>query len=124
MNITIRMAPSTRLSPSVPMPKKVRSIPSSTSSTVMMMFTGISRFLLEGVMAMGRIRAVMPRMSRVLKILDPTTLPMAISALPWAAPMKLTTISGAEVPMPTMVRPMTNSLSPKRRAMPEAPSTR
>ena len=90
----------------------------------MRMLTGMSRFLLEGVTAMGRIRAVRPRISNVFMMLEPTTLPMAMSALPWKAPMKLTTISGAEVPMPTMVRPMTNSLRPKRRAMPEAPSTR
>ena len=90
----------------------------------MKMLTGMSFFRFSRVMSMGRSRAVRPRMSSVLKMLEPTTLPMAISALPCAAPMKLTTISGAEVPMPTMVSPMTNSLRPKRRATAEAPSTR
>ena len=79
---------------------------------------------LPEVMGMGRSSAVMPRISSVLKILEPMTLPMEISAFPCTAPMKLTTISGADVPIPTMVRPMTNSLRPNLRAMEEAPSTK
>ena len=123
MNRAMRMPPSQRLRPLVPMWKRVYSRPRAMRSTVIRMFIGMSRFQLDGVMAIGRMRAVTPRISRVFMMFEPTTLPMAMSALPWKAPMKLTTISGAEVPMPTMVRPMTNSLRPKRRAMPEAPST-
>ena len=119
----MRIAPSIRLRPSFPMPKKVFSRPRTTRRAVMKILTGISRFLLDGVTVIGRMSAVRPRIKSVLKILEPTTLPMAISAFPWKAPIKLTTISGADVPMPTMVRPMTNSLRPKRRATEEAPST-
>ena len=119
-----RMPPSRRERPSVPKPKRVFSSPSAMRSTVMRMFTGMSLRRLSRVMGMGSSTAVRPRMSRVLKMLDPTTLPMAISAFPCEAPMKLTTISGADVPIPTIVRPITNSLSPKRRATADAPSTR
>ena len=80
------------------------------------------RFLF--VMTRGLIIAVVPRIRRVLNIFDPIIFPTAISALPWAADMKLTTISGADVPMPTIVRPMTNSLIPVLRAMADDPSTR
>jgi hypothetical protein len=37
--------------------------------------------------------------------------------------MKLTTISGVDVPIPTIVSPMTNSLIPNFFAMLEEPST-
>ena len=89
-----------------------------------MMLRGISFFMLLLVITRGEIRAVTPNIIAVLKMLEPTMLPIAISALPWKADMKLTTISGAEVPMPTMVTPIMNSLSPNRFAMLEAPSTR
>ena len=56
-------------------------------------------------------------------MLEPTMLPIAISALPWSDEMKLTTISGVDVPMPTMVNPMINSLIPVFFAMLEEPST-
>ena len=75
-------------------------------------------------MVIGAIIPVMPRISKVLKMFDPTTLPIAISALPSIAERKLMTISGDEVPIPTIVRPMMNSLSPKRLAIFEEPSTR
>ena len=75
------------------------------------------------VITSGEISAVMPSIMHVLNIFDPTTLPMAISALPWNDDMKLTTISGDDVPMPTIVSPIMNSLSPNRLAMLEDPST-
>ena len=56
-------------------------------------------------------------------MLEPTTFPMEMSARPLKAPVRLTTSSGHEVPNPTMVSPITNSLIPALRAMPEAPST-
>ena len=89
----------------------------------MKILIGMSFLLLRLVIVIGQITAVTPRMSRTLKIFEPMTLPMAISALPCKAPMKLTTISGAEVPIPTMVRPMTKSLIPSRLATDDAPST-
>ena len=57
-------------------------------------------------------------------MLEPTRLPMAISALPWNEERKLTTISGVDVPIPTIVRPIMNSLKPNFLAMLDEPSTR
>ena len=74
-------------------------------------------------MVRGLISAVIPRIIRTLNMLEPTMLPIAISDLPWNAEMKLTTISGAEVPIPTIVRPITNSLRPVFLAMLVDPST-
>ena len=59
-----------------------------------------------------------------MKTLDPITLPMEMSELPAMAPVRLTTSSGQEVPKPTMVSPMTNSLIFSFLAIDEAPSTR
>ena len=118
------MSPSTRESMSLPVRNMVPLIPSSMRRTVTPILRGMSLFRLLLVMVRGAIRAVTPRISMVLNMLDPTMLPMAMSALPWNADRKLTTISGVDVPMPTMVSPMTNSLSPNRRAMLEEPSTR
>ena len=68
---------------------------------------GISRFSVLRVMAIGAKRAVQPTIIRVLNVLLPTTLPMAMSALPFRAEDMLTVSSGAEVPKATMVSPMT-----------------
>ena len=68
--------------------------------------------------------AVRPRIANVLNMFEPTIFPTAISASPLKADMKLTTISGVDVPMPTIVSPITNSLKPERLAILEAPSTR
>ena len=60
----------------------------------------------------GAIRAVRPRMNSTLKILLPTTLPMARSVLPSSTACTLTAVSGALVPKATMVRPTTSGLMP------------
>ena len=57
-------------------------------------------------------------------MLEPTTFPIAISALPLSADIRLTMSSGAEVPKATIVRPTTRGESPIRRAKVEAPSVR
>ena len=57
-------------------------------------------------MAKGRMVAVAPKMSSVLQIFDPMTLPKAISPLPLRAEEMLINNSGDEVPMPIMVKPM------------------
>lgn len=62
---------------------------------------GISRFSVLRVMAIGAKRAVQPTIIRVLNVLLPTTLPMAMSALPFRAEDMLTVSSGAEVPKAT-----------------------
>ena len=115
--------PSTRLSVSFPKPNSVCVMPSTRSRTVIPILMGISFLLLILVMAIGQISAVTPRIRRTLKIFEPMTLPMAMSAFPLIAPMKLTTSSGAEVPMPTMVSPITKSLMPRRLAIADEPST-
>ena len=91
---------------------------------VTIILRGMSFLRLLLVIVSGAIKAVTPRIIAVLKMFEPTMLPIAISAFPWMADMKLTTISGAEVPMPTIVTPMMNSLSPNLLAMLDAPSTR
>ena len=53
----------------------------------------------------------------------PAPLPIAMSAFPLSAPVRLTTSSGMEVPIPTIVIPIRNSLKPALRAIDEAPST-
>ena len=124
MNIPSMMAPSTLHSLSSPAPNMVRLSPSRIRSAVTIILRGMSFLRLFLVIVRGAIKAVTPRISSVLNMLDPTILPMAISAFPCMADSMLTTISGAEVPMPTMVTPMMNSLSPNFFAMLDAPSTR
>ena len=68
--------------------------------------------------------AVSPSMPSTLKMFEPTTLPMATSALPPTAPRKLTTSSGIEVPTPTMAAPMTKSDTLNFLAIDTAPATR
>jgi len=70
----------------------------------------------------GAKSAVQPTIISVLKILLPTTFPMAMSALPFRAEETLTVSSGAEVPKATMVRPITMEGMRKRLAMDAAPS--
>ena len=85
---------------------------------------GISRFSVLRVMAIGAKRAVQPTITRVLNVLLPTTLPMAMSALPLRAEDMLTVSSGAEVPKATMVSPMTMDGMWKRLATDAAPSVK
>ena len=70
-----------------------------------------------------QISAVVPITNRILKILLPTILPMAIPAFPFFAAVTDVTSSGSEVPNATMVRPINLSLIPKTLAIAEAPLT-
>ena len=74
--------------------------------------------------AIGNSIAVTPRMPSTLKILEPTTLPMATSELPETAPLRLTSSSGNEVPNPTTTAPITKSEILRRRAIATEPSTK
>jgi len=62
-------------------------------------------------MAIGLTNAVRPRINDILTILDPITLPIAISAVAPGATVndatKLTASSGKEVPNATSVKPIT-----------------
>ncbi len=124
VNIARSRMPSICPRRSSPMPNRLFFIPSIIRSPVTAILSGMSflRFLL--VMTRGVISAVIPRIIMVLNIFDPMTFPMAMSALCWNADMKLTTISGVDVPIPTMVSPMRNSLIPDFLATLEEPSTR
>ena len=86
------------------------------------MTNGISFESVERPTPKGITRAVQPVIISILKIFEPTTLPMAIPELPLSAETMLITSSGAEVPKATIVRPITRSLTPQRRARSEAPS--
>ena len=106
-----------------PRPRRVWLIPNRIRRSVTIILTGMSRLLFSGDMATGLTNAVSPKIRNTLNMFDPTTLPIAMSALPFSAPVKLTTNSGMEVPMPTMVIPIRNSLKPALRAIADAPST-
>ena len=86
------------------------------------MQSGISFLSVLRVMTIGANNAVQPTIINVLKMLLPTTLPMAISALPLRAEDTLTVSSGAEVPNATMVSPITMGGMRKRLATEAAPS--
>ena len=65
----------------------------------------------------GKIRAVTANTRRTFEIFDPITLYIATSACPLMAPVRLTSNSGADVPMATMVSPIRKGESLKRRAI-------
>lgn len=64
-----------------------------------------------------------PNMTNIFIIEEPTTFPIAISGFPRRAAITDVTISGALVPIATIVRPMIDSDTIKVRAMSTAPST-
>ena len=84
----------------------------------------MSRRILPAVSGRGRIRAQTPRMTKTLKMFDPTTLPIATSLLPAMAESADTTSSGVEVPTATTVSPMMNSGTRNRCANAAEPSVR
>ena len=114
--------PSVMLSMFSPLPSRKTSLAQISRATDERIQRGISRFSVLRVMAIGAKRAVQPTITRVLNVLLPTTLPMAMSALPFRAEDMLTVSSGAEVPKATMVSPMTMDGIWKRLATDVAPS--
>ena len=62
---------------------------------------------------MGLMNPVSPNTIRMLKTLEPRTLPMAMPLLPLRAATTVVASSGREVPIATTVRPMIASLMPK-----------
>jgi hypothetical protein len=69
----------------------------------------------------GRSRAARPRISAMLAMLEPTTLPTATSLAPESAASTDTTSSGALVPNATTVSPMASDETPRRMANADAP---
>ena len=65
----------------------------------------------------GWIVALMPRISRMMAMFDPMTLPSAISALPLSSDTTDEASSGSDVPPATSVMAMTDSLIPSVRAI-------
>ena len=84
--------------------------------------SGISLVMVFFCTFIGITTAVSPTIIKMLKILLPTTLPIANCALPFIDDTRLTISSGADVPNATIVRPMTRSEMPKRLATDDEPS--
>ena len=72
----------------------------------------------------GVMDALQPNTKNTLNRLLPTTLPMAISGFFFKAATMDVASSGSDVPPATSVSPITDSLTPRLRAMPLAPSTK
>ena len=78
----------------------------------------------QGDTVSGRIRADTPKMSRMLAMLLPTTLPRAMSLLPLTPAEILTNSSGADVPKATTVSPTAVGDTCSPLASRAAPSTK
>ena len=102
---TIRMAASMRFSS--------RSISVRPPMMLTNSSSGSSFFNNERCRAIGAISAVTPRTSRILVMFEPSALPMARLPAPSIAAIAETNISGAEVPIETMVRPTSNGDMPR-----------
>ena len=98
------------------------SMHSIISNTDAISAKGISFLTVVFVMVIGATKAAMPTISKVLKILDPMALPIAISEAPLSADKMLTLNSGIDVPNATTVSPITISDTPMREAIADAPS--
>ena len=114
--------PSTRVSTDVDVASSVAELPMARSARDERSTSGSSLVITERSTAMGRIMAVTPMMTSMLKRLDPTTLPIASPADPLMADMTEMTSSGADVPKATTVSPTMRSEMPNRRAMAAEPS--
>lgn len=119
-----RMSPSTRPIIFSALPSSITSLAQKKSTSEARMTNGISLLMVPSPTLMGSTAAVHPIIIKALKVLLPTTLPIAISALPFKAESTLITNSGADVPKATMVRPITKSEIRKRLATAAEPSVR
>jgi len=82
--------------------------PTIAKITVIASMNGISTISVDFWIATFVIKPVKPRITNTFKMLLPNTLPTAISAAPFIAPVIETAASGADVPIATIVRPTTN----------------
>lgn len=73
---------------------------------------------------MGFNRATKPITSKMFVMLEPSAFPTEVSKRPWAAAVADTSISGADEPMATIVRPIIIGEMPLLRATDEAPNTK
>ena len=93
-------------------------------TTVATIETGKSLFNIPLSTGTGHIIEQKPNTQRRLKILEPTTLLIAISLEPWRAAVTLTATSGALVPSATIVKPIIKLGTLKFLARAELPSTK
>ena len=87
-------------------PGRIASLAMSMTNSDITMTKGMSRRRCSRSMGKGQIAAVTPRIRNTLAILEPMTLPIAMSPLSLSAEDTETNNSGALVPIPTTVRPM------------------
>ena len=85
---------------------------------------GRSRCINSGSTLPGAIRPAIPTTPKVLKRLEPKTLPKARACCPFLAAANEAASSGTEVPKAKMVKPMSKSLTPSARAICSAPQIR
>lgn len=102
---------------------KCRSNKSMPAKIVTPRRSGSSFFKTPDFTGRGAIKAVMPRTIAMLAILEPSALPMARSPAPDVDAINDTSISGAEVPNDTMVKPISMGDIPKFLAVAAAPKT-
>ena len=69
---------------------------------------GISHFTVDFCTASGQISDVMPSSRKIFIMLLPTIFPTASAAESLKAAVRLTAVSGALVPIATMVKPITS----------------
>ena len=84
---------------------------------------GTSRRSRVALTVSGATKPVAPRIKPMLAMLEPMTLPTAKSLLPASAACTLTSNSGMDVPMATIVKPIMSTETPKDSARLEAPRT-
>ena len=104
--VPINMAKNTRNTALSKRPSFIPTPPSIISSNAANTEYGKSRFNVAFCTATGVIMAQKPMTTIILKILDPTTLLIASVFLCWIAATTETAVSGSEVPMATIVRPI------------------
>lgn len=83
------------------------SLAKAMTMTVAIMANGMSRRYVVRSMSKGHIVAVRPSISSMLQMFEPTMLPRARSPAPSIAAETDTNSSGADVPIPTIVKPIT-----------------
>ena len=107
-------------------PSANETFPSLSKNTVKAVNTnriGMSRVIACFLTTTGAINAVAPRISAMFAILEPYAFPSASCGELFIAENIDTTISGADVPKPTITIPIRKVLIPKNWATPTAPST-
>lgn len=82
--------------------------------TIKLIITSMAASYIEKrLTSIGLIITDTPKTNSILNIFEPMTFPMAISVSPFRAATMLVTSSGSDVPIATMVRPMSVSSMPK-----------